>query len=66
MISRTFLAEADELCRLGVAELGAGFAAGKFTPLEVAKATLARAEVVQERYNAFSLIDTDMALTMAK
>lgn len=66
MISKKLLAEADELCRLGVAELGAGFAAGKFTPLEVAKATLARAEVVQERYNAFSLIDTDMALTMAK
>ena len=66
MISRTLLAEADELCRLGVAELGAGFATGKFTPLEVTKATLARAEVVQQRYNAFSLIDADIALRMAE
>ena len=66
MISGKFLAEAHELCRLGVAELGAGFAAGKFTPLEVTQATLARAEVVQEQYNAFSLIAADAALAMAK
>jgi aspartyl-tRNA(Asn)/glutamyl-tRNA(Gln) amidotransferase subunit A len=66
MISGKFLAEANELCRLGVAELGAGFAAGKFTPLEVTQATLARAEVVQEQYNAFSLIDADAAIAVAK
>lgn len=66
MISGKFLAEAHELCRLGVAELGAGFAAGKFTALEVTQATLARAEVVQEQYNAFSLIAADAALAMAK
>src|SRR5215471_9526059 len=43
-----------------------GFSSGKFTPLEVAQATLARAEQVQERFNAFSLIDVDAALAMAK
>ena len=60
------LADANELCRLGVGELTAGFGSGRFTPLEVAQATLARAEQVQERYNAFSLIDVDAALAMAK
>ncbi len=65
MITNRFLADANELCRLGVAELSAGFSAGKFTPLEVAQATLARAEQVQERLNAFSLIDAEAALAMA-
>jgi len=65
MITKRFLADANELCRLGVAELSAGFSAAKFTPLEVAQATLARAEQVQERFNAFSLIDADAALAVA-
>src|SRR5262249_60943519 len=55
-----------ELCRLDVGELRAGFSSGKLTPLEVAQATLARAEQVQERFNAFSLIDVDVALAIAK
>ena len=67
MIMNTrLLADANELCRLGVGELTAGFSSGRFTPLEVAQATLARAEQVQERFNAFSLIDVDTALAMAK
>src|SRR5208283_106403 len=65
MIPKRLLDDANELCRLGVAELSAGFSAGKFTPLEVAEATLARAEQVQERLNAFSLIDAEAALAMA-
>ncbi|HML08980.1 MAG TPA: amidase family protein [Xanthobacteraceae bacterium] len=65
MIAKQLLADANELCRLGVAELAAGFASAKFTPLEVAQATLARAEAVQKRFNAFSLIDADSALAMA-
>jgi hypothetical protein len=56
MMNRRFLADANELCRFGVGELSAGFGSGKFTPLEVAQATLARAGQVQERFNAFSLI----------
>ncbi len=66
MMNTRFLADANELCRLGVGELTAGFSSGRFTPLEVAQATLARAEQVQERFNAFSLIDFDAALAMAK
>jgi hypothetical protein len=66
MMNKRFLADANELCRFGVGELTAGFSSGKFTPLEVAQATLARAEQVQERFNAFSLIDTDAALAIAK
>ena len=65
MMPKRLLDDANELCRLGVAELLAGFSAGKFTPLEVAQATLARAEQVQERLNAFSLIDAEAALAMA-
>ncbi len=65
MISKRLLDDANELCRLGVAELSAGFSAGKFTPLDVARAALARAEQVQERFNAFSLIDAEAALAMA-
>jgi amidase/aspartyl-tRNA(Asn)/glutamyl-tRNA(Gln) amidotransferase subunit A len=65
MMPKRLLDDANELCRLGVAELSAGFSAGKFTPLEVAQATLARAEQVQERLNAFSLIDAEAALAMA-
>ena len=47
MMNTRFLADANELCRLGVRELTAGFSSGRFTPLEVAQATLARAEQVQ-------------------
>ena len=65
-MNRRFLTDANELCRLGVGQLTAGFSSGKFTPLEVAQATLARAEQVQELFNAFSLIDVDAALAMAK
>src|SRR6516164_5058231 len=66
MMNRRFLTDANELCRLGVGQLTAGFSSGRFTPLEVAQATLGRAEQVQERFNAFSLIDVDAALAMAK
>jgi aspartyl-tRNA(Asn)/glutamyl-tRNA(Gln) amidotransferase subunit A len=66
MMNRRFLADANELCRFGVRELTAGFSSGRFTPLEVAQATLARAEQVQEQFNAFSLIDADAALAMSK
>lgn len=65
MTSRNPLADADELCRSSVAQLVAGFSTGKFTPLDAAKAALARAEQVQRRFNAFTLIDTEAALAMA-
>ena len=66
MMNTRLLADANELCRLGVEELTAGFSSRRFTPLEVAQATLARAEQVQDRFNAFSIIDVDAALAMAK
>jgi hypothetical protein len=43
-----------------------GFQLGKVYTPEVAQATLARVEQVQERFNAFSLIDADAALAIAK
>jgi aspartyl-tRNA(Asn)/glutamyl-tRNA(Gln) amidotransferase subunit A len=66
MMNRRFFGDANELCRLDVGGLTAGFRSGKFTPLEVTQATLGRAEQVQERFNAFSLIDVEAALAMAK
>jgi Asp-tRNA(Asn)/Glu-tRNA(Gln) amidotransferase A subunit family amidase len=65
MMNRRFLADANELCRLGVADHG-GFQLGKVYAPRGGAATLARAEQVQERFNAFSLIDTDAALAIAK
>ena len=60
------LADAPELCRLGVGELTARYADGSLSPVEVAEATLARAEVVQERHNAFTEIDHEGALAQAR
>ena len=60
------LADAPELCRLGVAALTARYADGSLSPVEVAEATLARAEVVQERHNAFTEIDHEGALVQAR
>lgn len=63
---RNPLADAPEPCRLGVAALGRAYADGSLSPVEVAAAALARAEVVQERHNAFTLIDHDLALDQAR
>ena len=60
------ISDASDLCRLGVAELGAAYAARTLSPVEVAKACLARAEEVQEKHNAFSLIDHEAALGQAR
>ncbi len=60
------LADASELCRLDVGELTTGFAAGKFTALDVARATIARAKEIQSQFNPFSLIDEEAALAMAR
>ncbi len=64
--TRNPVADAPELCRLGVAELTARFADRSLSPVEVAEAALARAEVVQTRHNAFTLIDADGALAQAR
>ncbi len=59
------LNDAPDLCRLGVAELTAAYAAGTLSPVEVASACLARAEDVQRAHNAFTLIDHEAALAQA-
>ncbi|WP_255513210.1 amidase family protein, partial [Geminicoccus harenae] len=60
------LAGASELCRMGAAELAAGYARGVFSPVEVARAVLERAEAVQPELNAFTRIDHEGALAQAR
>ncbi len=60
------LADAPELCRLGVAELTRRYADHRLSPVEVAEATLARAEAVQAAHNAFTAIDHAGALAQAR
>jgi len=60
------LADAPDLCRLGVAALTEGYRTGTFSPVEVARACLDRAAVVHGRFNAFCLIDEDVALAAAR
>ena len=57
---------APELCRLGVADLTEHFANRTLSPVEVARACLARAAAINPSYNAFSLIDEDVALAAAR
>ena len=47
------LADADDLCRLTATALAQLYAKGEASPVEVTRAALARAEVVQSRFNAF-------------
>ncbi|WP_334174097.1 amidase [Pseudoxanthobacter sp.] len=60
------LADAGELCRLGASELTAGYASGEFTPVEVAQSVLARAGEINDRFNAFTAITADLALSQAR
>ena len=59
------ISDAPELCRIDVAALSAAFGSGALSPVEVAEATLARAEEAQSRFNAFTFIDRDGALQPA-
>jgi amidase/aspartyl-tRNA(Asn)/glutamyl-tRNA(Gln) amidotransferase subunit A len=61
----TPLDDATDLCRMDVSALLDGYKQRKISPVEVARATLARAESVQARCNAFTLIDTGPALQAA-
>lgn len=45
--------------------LRAGYRAGTLSPLDVARSALAHAEQVQQRLNAFALLDAERALAMA-
>ena len=55
-----------ELAALNAAELSAGFAAGDFSPVEVAEALLARIETLDKSINAFCLLDAPTSLAQAK
>ncbi len=56
---------AGELCRLSVAELSDVYAKGTGSPVEVAEATIARAEEINPGCNAFTFLDREGALTSA-
>lgn len=60
------LADADELCRLGVTALTDAYAQGALSPVEVATAALDRAEQINPRFNAFTFIDREGALAAAR
>jgi amidase/aspartyl-tRNA(Asn)/glutamyl-tRNA(Gln) amidotransferase subunit A len=59
------LADADDLCRLTATALIQLYAKGEASPVEVTRAALARAEVVQTRFNAFVRIEHEAALAAA-
>jgi aspartyl-tRNA(Asn)/glutamyl-tRNA(Gln) amidotransferase subunit A len=61
----TPLDDAGELCRMDACALLDGYRRRKISPVEVARATLARAETVQARCGAFTLIDVGPALQAA-
>jgi amidase/aspartyl-tRNA(Asn)/glutamyl-tRNA(Gln) amidotransferase subunit A len=62
----TPLDDAPELCRLTVADLTAGYATRKFSPMEAAGAALDRADTINPKFHAFTFIDHDGALTAAR
>ena len=59
------MANVDPLCRMSASELAANFRVGKLSPVDVARATLARAEAIQPKLNAFTRIDDEAALQAA-
>ena len=60
------LDDADEICRLSAAALARAFASRALSPVEAAQATLARAEAIQPRFNAFTEIDHEGAVAAAR
>ena len=55
-----------DLCRLGARELVAGYLAGDFSPVDAARAALDRIRELDERVNAFVLVDEPVAVAMAE
>lgn len=56
----------DALCLMDAASLASAFKAGTLSPVEVAKACLARAEQINPELNAFTFIDHEGALAAAQ
>ncbi|MBL0374308.1 amidase [Rhizobium sp. KVB221] len=66
MPSRNPLAGAGELCLLDAAQLAAAYRSRSLSPVEVAKATLDRAEEINSDFNAFTFVDSKGALNSAR
>lgn len=62
----TPLDDADDLCRMDVARLTAGYASGAFSPVEATQAALLRAERIHPTFNAFTHLDHESALASAR
>jgi aspartyl-tRNA(Asn)/glutamyl-tRNA(Gln) amidotransferase subunit A len=58
--------DAPDICRLTSAQLTALYSAEKLSPREVVSAVLDRAEVVNEKFNAFVKIDHEGAMKAAR
>jgi amidase/aspartyl-tRNA(Asn)/glutamyl-tRNA(Gln) amidotransferase subunit A len=56
------LTGASALCRLSAAELAQGYQSRSLSPVEVAREVVARAETINPRYSAFTMIDHEDAL----
>ncbi len=65
-VLRSPLADAPDLCQLGVADLTVRYAAGALSPVEVAHACLDRAAAIGLRFNAFTHLDREAALAAAR
>jgi amidase/aspartyl-tRNA(Asn)/glutamyl-tRNA(Gln) amidotransferase subunit A len=62
----TPLDDAPDLCRLTAAALTDGYATGAMSPMEAVGAALDRADIINPKFHAFTLIDHDGALTAAR
>ncbi|MEL7528413.1 MAG: amidase [Pseudomonadota bacterium] len=60
------LDQADPLCRMSAAELADAYRACTVSPVDVARACLARAEEIDPVFNAFTFLDHDGALEAAR
>lgn len=60
------MSEPTRLTELSAVRLVEGYRKGEFSPVEVARAALERAERVQPDVNAFVRIDTESALVRAR
>lgn len=55
-----------ELCQLGVADIGAGYAARAFSPVELVGALVARSEALESALNVHTRTDHEAALVAAR
>ena len=67
MIEKTFrVSETHDICQLDAASLTEAYREGRLSPVEVATATLDRAEQVQSQLSAFTFLDREGALSAAR